>query len=377
MNIGFDAKRLFFNTTGLGNYSRTLAANLIEHFPANNYLLFTPDFEKNEKTNVFFDKKNVIIKTPQGLNKLFKSYWRSIKLEADLSENNVHVFHGLSNEIPQRNRHSEINYVVTIHDLIFLQHPEYYSAIDRSIYNKKFYYAAHNSDIVIATSQHTKKDLIELYKTPEDKIKVVYQSCHDNFKNTISVDEILKIKQLYNLPENYILSVGTIEHRKNLELVIKALEHIDIPLVVIGKKTSYFTKVIQPLVLKLNIKHKIIFLDNVSFIHLPAIYQAAELFLYPSEYEGFGIPVLEALYSKTPVITSNVSSLPEVGGENSLYVSPNNDEELKNTILTVLNDTSLQERMKHEGYIHAQKFSGIEQAKQTHDIYEQLYRHHS
>jgi glycosyltransferase involved in cell wall biosynthesis len=371
MNIGFDAKRLFLNNTGLGNYSRDLVAGLIEQFPNEEYHLFTPKQRDEEKTKFITNHPTTKVHTPQFLNALFPSYWRSISLENDLVNHKIDVFHGLSNEIPQRSFKSKLKYIVTIHDLIFLHLPHLYQPIDRTIYNKKFYYAAKNSDRIIATSQHTKQDIIEKYGINEQKIEVVYQSCHNNFKERKSSEEIKLTKKKYQLPSNYILSVGTIEERKNLALVIKALKHIDLPLVAIGKKTSYY-KTLQGILQKEGITDKVIFLENVSFSDLPAIYQGTEVFVYPSIYEGFGIPVLEALYSKIPVITSNASSLPEVAGEHSICINPTNLEELIDALSNVLSKSDLRKTMIEQGYLHAQKFQNNLQAKQVYDIYQQL-----
>jgi glycosyltransferase involved in cell wall biosynthesis len=374
MNIGFDAKRFFLNNTGLGNYSRDLIKGILEENSSNNYFLFTPTEESNSRTNFIKDYKNVEVVGPKNLYKRFKSYWRSVRLESVLKKYDIQVYHGLSHEIPKNNSFTKIKYVVTIHDLIFIRYPENYSIFDRKLYTQKVKYACKNADVIIAISEQTKRDLIEFLAVPEKKIKVVYQTCSDIFdiKADYRVQNIVKKK--YNLPNKYVLSVGTIEKRKNLELVIRAMDkmHTDIPLVVVGKKTIYFQE-IEREIEKHGLKKKVIFLENVEFIELPELYESASLFVYASVFEGFGIPVLEALYSRTPVIAAKGSCLEEVGGPNSIYVDPHDYLKLAIQMDKVLKNELLQQEMKEKGYEYAKNFSTIKQAKEVLKIYEGLF----
>ena len=367
MKIGFDAKRLFLNQTGLGNYSRDVVKDIWSLFPNHDYHLFTPEVKQSSRTDWAFNQPHIQLHKPKGLcGNLSKSYWRSFCLEQDLVKQNIDVFHGLSNEIPKRKERDKLKYVVTIHDLIFLHYPEYYKTIDRKIYNKKFRYAAENSDVVVAISKQSKQDIVEHYNIHPDKIEVVYQSCHETFKSLNSNQEINNFKQELNIPNDYLLNVGTIEHRKNLEVIIRALPQLYLPLVVVGKKTDYFFKVIQPLISKLKVESKIMFLEGLSVEQLSKLYQGANAFIYPSLYEGFGIPVLEALYSKTPVITSNDSSLKEIGN-NSILINPQETDELIDAIENKLSAYDID-----MAYNFAQSFSSEHQAKQLMNIYGKL-----
>lgn len=367
MNIGFDAKRFFLNSTGLGNYSRDVVKDLARYYPNNTYHLFTTKKEHKPQTEFAFTQPNLRIHTPKYLiGNLAKSYWRSILMENDLLKNKIDVYHGLSNEIPKRKAYDSLKYVVTIHDLIFLHYPNYYKPIDRSIYNKKFRYAAQNSDTLVAISQQTKQDLVDVYHIKPEKIHVIYQSCHDVFKSIYPKEKVAAFKLEKHLPESYILYVGTIEKRKNLEVIIKALPEVDLPLVVLGKKTNYYHKTILPLIKDLDQSKKVIFLENVPLNNIPFLYQGATVFVYPSKYEGFGIPVLEALYSKTPVITSNSSSLKEVG-KHSFLIDPEDKDQLVHTINNKLSTYDIE-----KAYTYAQTFSSEQQAKQLHDIYRKV-----
>ena len=330
MRIGFDAKRAYQNFTGLGNYSRDLIENLIEFYPSNEYRLFAPKENKNPRLNYLSTHKSVSSIFPETpLNKTFKGLWRSINMEKSIIKNEIDVYHGLSNEIPRIKSHN-IPYVVTIHDLIFKRYPRNYRNIDRKIYNAKFKYAVKHADLTIAISEQTKNDIVDYYDANPEKIKVIYQTCHKNFRKEYSSELLHHIKKKFNLPDQFILNVGTIETRKNLISIINAmtLMKIKAPLVVVGKKTKYMNFInIQLKKLKFD-PSQIIFLHDVSVEDLPGIYQLSSLFVYPSIFEGFGIPILEALCCGIPVITTKGGCFSEAGGKYSMYVDPLNMEEL-------------------------------------------------
>lgn len=367
MRIGFDAKRAFFNTSGLGNYSRDLISTMSVMYPDNQYVLYTPKCKDSIK---FYIGPNVQISTPGKWHKMFKSYWRSIILTQQLKEENIELYHGLSAELPKNIDKTNINSVVTVHDLIFIRYPSLYHSLDRKIYLQKTLHASQVSDAIIAISQQTKRDLIEFLNIDKEKIEVVYQSCNPVFYSAVAENDKKEIKNKYGLPSKYILFVGTIEERKNLLQIVKAInEHnIKIPLVVIGKQRKYYYKVVE-YIKEHNIADRVIFYHNVLFNDLPAIYQMAELFVYPSIFEGFGLPIIEALYSKTPVITSKGGCFPEAGGPDTIYIDPENVEELAFQINRVLTDSDLRKRMIENGYNFVQRFNNEKQAEEIMNIY--------
>ncbi len=370
MKIGFDAKRAFFNKSGLGNYSRDLIRSLDKNFPESEYHLYTPSLEGSIP---FMDFSGVEVSTPfRSKGKLMQSYWRSMKLANRLDQDNIDVFHGLSNELPKSIQRRKVKSVVTIHDLIFLRHPEWYNPIDRAIYQAKFKYSCRVADRIIAISEQTKRDIIEFYRIDEQKISVIYQSCNTLFKQTIPEAFKETVRKKYDLPDRFLLYVGTIEERKNLLNIVMAITagRIDIPLVVIGRKTKYYNKVKHHIESE-NLKG-IYFKDEVSIEDLPAIYQLADLFIYPSVFEGFGIPILEALYSKVPVITSKGGCFSEVGGASTVYVDPTDIGEISEAIKYISSRKELQEEMIEKGYLHARKFSSTATAQSTMNIYKQL-----
>lgn len=355
MRIGFDAKRAFFNNTGLGNYSRNTLQQLFEHYPEHQYYLYVP----SKRTKIKFKvPENAKLITPNTITgKIFKSYWRSFLICQQLIQDKLDIYHGLSNELPFGITETKVKTVVTIHDLIFKRFPQWYKPIDVKIYDRKFKYAAQHADKIIAVSQQTANDIIEFYGVPEEKITVIYQNCNPLFYQLLSKEQIQKVKEKFSLPNDYILYVGTIEERKNLHRLIEAMNmaNIDMPLVAIGRKTQYFYKQVLPLVDSSN-KEQFIFIENIDNKELPAIYQGAKLFVYPSLYEGFGIPILEAQASGVPVVTSKGGCFKETGGEHSLYANPLDAEEIANVIFKALNDKELRISMIEQGRVYAKNF---------------------
>jgi glycosyltransferase involved in cell wall biosynthesis len=264
--------------------------------------------------------------------------------------------------------------VVTIHDLIFKRHPQWYKAVDAKIYDKKFKYAATYADVVIAVSKQTAKDIVEIYNVNPDKIKVVYQSCNPVFFNLLSPETVEQIKAKEKLPSTYLLYVGTIEERKNLHNLVLALAitNTEIPLVVIGRKTEYYFKIVEPLIQKYNLTNKIHFIQKIDNKELPGIYQGAKLFIYPSLYEGFGIPILESLASGTPVITSAGGCFHESAGTHSIFVDSNSSEALAHAISELLADKEKRITMIEEGRKYARLFTDKSSAENLMKIYEQL-----
>lgn len=355
MRIGFDGKRAANNATGLGNYSRSLIEQLSFRFPENEYYVYTPKINAIFRKHPLFSKANVKLELPPKNST--SPLWRSVGVVIQLLRDRITLFHGLSHEIPYGLKENGIKSIVTIHDLIFLVKPHYYKFFDRIIYKYKTKYACRHADRIIAISEQTKKDIIHFYKINPAKIEVIYQSCDNQFKTLLGENEKEFIRKKYQLPQKYLLNVGTIEVRKNLLLLIKALPFIDqnYVLVVIGKEMHY-AKQIKTEIKNLSLQNRVLFLKDVPFNDLPALYQMASTFIYPSRYEGFGIPIIEALYGKVPVVAATGSCLEEAGGPDSIYVSPDHSDELAHAVNSILKDEQLQESMKQKGLSYVQKF---------------------
>ncbi len=373
MRIGFDAKRAFYNRSGLGNYSRSAVQLLMKYYPENEYLLYSPSVKKAIE---FAGKEKALTITPErSIDRCFSSLWRSGKMWRRFESDQLNLFHGLSNELPRGIHNINIPAVVTIHDLIVMRHPEFYPFVDRKIYVSKFKYCSKHAHKIIATSEQTKKDIMQFLGVDENKIQVVYQACNPVFYDDVSVEEKMRVIQAYHLPKEYMLMVGTIEERKNLLNVVTAIDRkkIDVPLVVVGKATPYLKKVKD--YISRHAVSNVFVHHNVPGEDLPALYQMADVFLYPSRFEGFGIPVLEALASGTPVITTEQGCFNEVGGPCSVYVDPYNPDSVGNAMEKVLSNKSLQDEMKTEGKAHAGKFKENVVAKNLMKVYNEILMH--
>ena len=370
MKIGYEAKRVYHNKTGLGNYSRDLIRILAKFYPDNQYYLYNP---KPNKENLFsFFSDSVIEKQPSSsFYKKFYNLWRQRGIIQDLKNDRVELFHGLSGEIPSGLKKSNIKSIVTIHDLIFIRYPKLYSFFDRKIHFYKFKKSAQKADLVIAISEQTKEDIIKFLGIPSDKIKVIYQGCQDVFKKEYTSEEKYEVKSKYNLPDKFLLNVGTIEERKNTLAIVKAIRDLDVPLILIGKETSY-TNEIKKFVEINEMQQRVTFLKVTSSQDLAIIYQLSTIFIYPSVFEGFGIPIIEALFSKTPVITNKEGVFPEAGGPNTVYIDVNKPEQIKIGIQDLWHNENKRIEIAQKGFEFVQKFNDDVIVNEIFSTYEEL-----
>ncbi len=323
--IGFDAKRIVRNATGLGNYSRTLIKNLLSwHNDRFSLRLYAPDRGKDNLRKQICEDERVRYVFPVGrMPAVGRAWWRFSGIVRELKRDRIDIFHGLSGELPRGLKASGTKGIVTIHDLIFLRFPRYYHWWDVMIYRYKFRLACREAHRIIAVSERTKQDIIEYGRVAPDKIAVIYQDCDASFKQPVAQEHLQRVRAKYALPHHYILNVGSIEERKNVLLAVKALEGLptDLRLVIVGRHTPYTDRVAAYIEAH-GLSDRVQMLHHVSFADLPAIYQLARTFVYPSRYEGFGIPIIEAIYSGLPVVACTGSCLEEAGGPDSFYVDP-------------------------------------------------------
>ena len=386
MNIGFDAKRAAQNRTGLGNYSRFVIRILSEKFAGNQYHLYTPKPHRMPYLQEIPTLKHLFLHfPPQGIWSRLRSLWRVWGITKDIQKDGIHIFHGLSNELPlnigtpeQRKMKAGgkgCKYIVTVHDLIFIHTPQYYHWIDRQIYNFKFRRACLCADRIIAVSEYTKQEIMHYYHTPESKIDVVYQGCDPVFSQKIEEGKLQEVKARYQLPDKFVLYVGSIEESKNLMLVAKAMAKLNrraaIHVVAVGRRTAYVDK-IQDFLKAQGIEHLFHFYHQVPYADLPSFYKWASTFAYPSRIEGFGIPLLEAISSGVPAIGCTGSCLEEAGGPNSIYVNPNDAQGMADAILRTCTDEDLRQHMISEGKKYALNFSDEKLSHDLMKVYENL-----
>lgn len=371
MRIGFDGKKAVSNLTGIGNYSRGII-NLTAA-AGNEAVVFAPSEGTPKCRAGLSDSPLITYNISDCHNGLTRNWWRNIGVTGEIAGAGLDIFHGLSNELPIGIRRTGVKSVVTIHDLIFLRLPATYSLLSRTILRQKTLYACREADRIIAISECTKRDIVELYGVDPEKIEVIYQGCHSLFHSPASAGTRAEVRRLYDLPETYFISVGTIEHRKNHAAIIRALAQAKtkLPIVIVSKKTGLQEELAR-LASELGIADRVIFLNNVPLHHLPALYQMALAALYVSRYEGFGIPVIEALASGIPVIAATGSCLEEAGGDGAIYCDPDDVGEISRAIDDLASSPELHQKLVAAGRKHIKRFSAENLGARMDEFYRSL-----
>ncbi len=372
LNIGFDAKRIVRNATGLGHYGRTLVTALSAALGSKARLhLYIPDLGRGDLRALMPQSPYIIYSLPVHCRtRIGRDLWRTRGIVADLERDGIDLYHGLSGELPVGIRRTGIRTVVTIHDLIFMRHPEYYNPIDVAIYRWKFRRACREADRIVAISECTRRDVAELGHFPADRIDVVYQSIDRRFRRTVTDGERADVARRYGLPPRYILFVGTIEERKNAGLVIEALPQIDagVHFVMVGRQTSYTRRILRR-ARALGVDGRVHVVSGVPDADLGAVYRSAEVFAYPSRYEGFGLPIVEAIECGLPVVAATGSCLEEAGGDACFYVGPDDVGAMAAALNRLLADRSLRRECVERSREYIRRFQNGDAARQMIEVY--------
>lgn len=358
MKIGYDAKRAVNNNTGLGNYSR-LVIDTVASTGDDSLVLYAPKLRENPRLSPLLELENVTICGPDSWSgRKFPSLWRTRGITRQLSRDGVELFHGLSNELPLNIASAGIPSVVTIHDVIFRRFPHCYKLIDRKIYDYKFRKAAENATRVIAISERTRLDIMELYHIDPAKIDIVYQGCDAQFARPVDVADIERVKAKYGIDRPYIIGVGTVEERKNQLLTVKALRGLpaEVMAVIVGRRTCYAAD-IDKFIAAHGLGDRVKFVEKADFADFPALYAGALFSSYPSRYEGFGIPVIESLSVGTPVIIASGSCLEEAAGEGAPVVAPDDVEALVDYGRRLIDDAAYRAEVVTAGQRYIKRFS--------------------
>lgn len=351
MKIGFDAKRMFNNRTGLGNYSRRLLDYLLLYYPENEYHLFTPKIGIEAYYEKYTALENVTIHTAKGKN---GALWRTFGITKIINRLDLDAYHGLSHELPRNISKSKCFKVVTIHDLIYKIHPKYFPFMDRLFYHLKCTHSIRSANKIIAISKNTKQEILSHFSTSASKINVIYNTIDPEiYTSNLTSIEINTSRSF----KEYALSVGSIEPRKNYETLITALKYLPkkdrLPIYIIGNGKPNYIKVLKNLILKHKLADWISIKTGITDTELRSLYQDAKMLLFPSTYEGHGLPVTEALLYGIPVISSQTSSMKEAGGPDTLYFNPSNPRELADSILSLNMNNALRLQMKENGLRYA------------------------
>ena len=373
MRIGFDAKRIFFNNRGLGSYGRNLLWALLKNYTQHEYYLYSPNphgsslFSRELKNH-----ENLFLKTP-NLPRMFNGFWRTYLLGSQLVSDQIDLYHGLSHELPL-NLTGTTKKVVTIHDLIFLKYPQFFSPMNRGIYINKIRHACKVADVIIAISEATKHDLLVHLKIPEEKIIVVYQSCDEVFYAPSKLEDNL---EHLAIPSKYILFVGALIPHKNPMAILKAMKLMteeDCHLVIVGKGKKYYRQMQTYLQLN-NLSDRVHFISNQGPItnqQLALLYKRALMFVFPSMLEGFGIPIIEAMFSGTPVIINQGAGLSEAAGDAACQLDVNDSKLFAKTMDRIIQDRSWRKELIAGGELHVQKFRQETIAEQLMKCYQGL-----
>ncbi|AEK19265.1 group 1 glycosyl transferase [Methanococcus maripaludis X1] len=359
--------------TGIGTYPYELIKNL----PCNNNEYLLIHGQKNKEITKIINKKigfeDIIITYPPIF--LGKVIQKMLLIPQYLIKNNPDIIHDTYHFAPFIFL-KKFKKIITVYDISPILYPKTHK-YSRVIMHKYFFpIILKSSDKIISISENTKRDIMDHFKIPEDKIKVIPLASNKNFKK-LDENDILKIKSKYNFEYPFILYVGTLEPRKNIPNLLKAFysikkQEITHKLVIAGGKGWKYQEIFKT-IKKLNLQNDVIFTGYVPDEDLPGLYNAADLFVYPSLYEGFGLPPLEAMQCGTPVITSNTSSLPEVVGDAGIMINPYDVDELANKMYEVLTNEDLGNELSKQGIERAKLFSWKKCAEEHLKVYKEVY----
>lgn len=355
MKIAIDVQTTLGQPTGFGFYVSNLVENLKKTDAENEYVLAKPDSETD-------------FSTPQ------RFIWDQLTFPKIAKRQSADLIHQPCFSAPLMFGGPV---VVTIHDIISILFPQNIPFASRMFYSKWMPFSYAKARKIISISESTKRDIVRVLKISPDKITVIHNGFDAKLQQKLSSEKIGQVKKKYNLPQDYLLHIGTLEPRKNLDFLIdvffeaiKDKKNSNLSLVITGKKGWYYEGLFEK-VAKLKLQDRVIFTGYIDEGDKGALYQGARIFTFPSLYEGFGLPPLEAMASGTPVISSNTSSMPEVIGEAGILISPKQKSAWVEAIGRVNCDDKLYSEMKKKNEQQISKFDWARTAKETIDVYEQ------
>lgn len=360
MKIGFDAKRYFHNRSGLGNYSRDLVDGIIAQYPENHYFLF----DSNPSTLDL--PANTIAAVPQK----HSMFWRIKGIQKDIELHQIDLYHGLSNELPFGKWPEKTKKIVTVHDVIFRLFPQHYAVLDREIYHMKTKHALKIADHVVATSQSTANDLMQLYGLEQEKLSVVYQTCGLAHWKSYSKEELQKFAHQKKLPSQFILYVSSFQTRKNhLQLLkgLKATKQKDIVLVLAGKRGETLTQCHQ-FVMEHNLSAQVLILNDLQNAELPLLYRCANAFIYPSMVEGFGIPLIEAACADLPIAINDIPVFNELAPASAIRYAAEDENSVAGALLQLQKSS----KKPYGNYLNA--FQTQFASKRMFEIYQSCFK---
>lgn len=371
MRIGIDGRAAkWYRGTGIGTYTYELVNSLNSVDNKNDYLVFMPDNCKDSlNLNSNFIQANITEAAEGG-------FWDVVNIPNILKDYKIDLYHVPQNGIGLPVE-KDCPFLITLHDVIPFKMPETVSKSYLKIFKENIPSIIERCDGIVTVSDYSKKDIVETLNFPEEKIFVTYLANEDIY---MPIDKILSryiIKKNYSITDKYILYVGGFSPRKNILGLIEAFSilmekyHENIKLVIAGRKgSSYETYKIRAE--ELNIDDKVLFPGFIALGDLPYLYNASELFIYPSFYEGFGLPPIEAMACGVPVIASDTTSIPEIAGDSARLIDPCNTSDMAEAMLNVLQDEKLRNELIEKGLKRSRQLSWKNTARQMLNVYEKF-----
>lgn len=372
--IGFDAIRAVRNATGLGNYSRDILRALHRVYPRLDLRLYSP-LPPRAKYGDVPGELNADLQLPpyDTTNPISRALWRTFRLGRVAARDRVELYHGLTHEIPRDLPATGIPSVLTVHDLIFEKHPQYFPFFDRASYRWRYRWSAQHADAIVAVSEQTRSDLVTIYHVDPARITVLPPARNPVFMVPVPAAERTGIRARYGIPDRFVLSVGTLEPRKNQALLIDALSQLDpaiVPMLVLVGRDGGSLVDLKRLIARLDLGARVRIVHDVTTAHLPALMQSATLFLYPSLAEGFGMPVAEALSAGTPVIAAREGGLSDAGGPDTRYAAAEDATAWAAAMLELSENAEARDRMSAAGQLFAMRFDGERVAARLMAVYD-------
>jgi glycosyltransferase involved in cell wall biosynthesis len=367
MRVAIDARKL--HDFGIGTYIRNLLRHLARIDHDTEYVLLCGEADIGVAAQLGPNFRAVLEPSPNY------SIREQIHVPWVLRRERPDLYHAPHYVLPAA---VSCNSVVTIHDCIHLMFPQYLpNRVAHAYARAQMWTAAHRSDCILTVSDASKRDILHLFNIPPEKIVVVYNAIDSHFSVTPPADAVARVRERYQLNHRFVLYVGNIKPHKNLVRLIEAFNELragdleDLKLLIIGDEISKLPA-LRLAVHRHKLHKHVRFLGYVPDDQLAVLYRLASVFVFPSLYEGFGLPPLEAMASGTPVVTSNVSSLPEVVGDAAMLVDPHDVDSIVGGLRTVLTDPARAEEMRRKGFERAHEFSWERSVARTLEVYKRI-----
>ncbi|MEM4733467.1 MAG: glycosyltransferase family 1 protein [Candidatus Bathyarchaeia archaeon] len=372
MRIAIDTTAMPVQRVGAGNYIFNLTCKVVENIGRNECVIFTNIRAMRDFTSL---RSRATFVSLTGNSRLQRILWEQFRLPALVRWNQIDLLHSPHYTAPLA---LDCKLVVTFHDMTFFIYPQMHKTYKNIFFRTMMQLSSRRADMIIAVSESTRQDILRILKLAPSRVTVVPLGVSPNYRPILQTQMIDIIRNKYRLPQRIILYVGVLEPRKNLSTLVRAFKRLvncGLPhsLVIVGQKGWMYEELFRS-VARLELQERVIFTGYVPEEELPMFYNAADVFVYPSVYEGFGLPVLEAMACGIPVVTSNVSSMPEIVGDTGILVNPFDEQALANAIERVVTDPVLSSELKHKSLVRASRFTWEQTALNTIAVYERVIK---